>query len=70
MKDKSKEKKPCKSGLDFIRGPGWIPMLKTRKGWELLGRRLSKKRPAHCCTPVLFDAGSYFRLSFAGQPVK
>lgn len=60
------ERKPVKSGADFIRGDGWKPLIVTRKGAERLARR--RNPDPRFFTPVVSDAGTHWRVSYGGQP--
>ena len=63
-------KKPAKSGLDYIRNGKWLPIQKTRKGWQQYANRLAAKhgkRDGLIYHGVLCDCGDYIRVNIAGN---
>lgn len=58
---------PCLAGCDFVRGPDWTPLKKTRKGWEQYGTRAAKTQAVKNPVVAFIGARGCFRLSFAGQ---
>ena len=62
--------KRAKSGLDYIRGPNWQPLKKTRKGWQQYANRYAikaGKRDGVTYTGVLCDTGPYIRVNIAAN---
>jgi hypothetical protein len=61
------DKKPAKWGCDFVRGAGWKPRERTRKGWTQEASRYAAKQ-----TPVMnasvSDCGDYYRINMGRQP--
>ena len=63
-------RKPAKSGLDFIRGPNWEPLAKTRKGWQQYADRLAarhSKRDGLLYHGILWECDTYIRVNIAAN---
>lgn len=59
------ERKPVKSGDDFLRDKNWKPKILTRAGAIRLGLRLRDAiARKYGFMPTICDCGNYFRLSY------
>jgi hypothetical protein len=62
-------KKPIKMGGDLVRGPGWRPLLFTRRGAERFARlEAEKKSPKGMWHGFVAEHPDYFRVNIGGQP--
>jgi len=58
-------KLPVKSGLDYIRGKDWKPLIRTRKGAEKLGQDRMPADLKRCgFHTVVAQCSGYFRISY------
>jgi len=63
-------KKAVVCGLDFLRDKHWKPVVRTRKGAQLIADRLARKEvPTGYWHGIVSDCGTYYRISFAGQKI-
>lgn len=61
-------KKPIKMGRDLVRGPGWRPLLFTRRGAEQFARReAAQKSPKGMWNGVVAEHPDYFRVNLGAQ---
>jgi hypothetical protein len=58
-------KKPVKCGCDFVRGPDWNPVVRTRLGAAAMGMRTMPEDLRRLGFGVsVCDCGDYFRISY------
>jgi hypothetical protein len=61
-------RKPIKSGLDYVRGDGWVVRLFTRKSAQRFADAQARKSRMRGAMGLVSDLGDYFRVNVAAQP--